>query len=101
MLASPKRRHRSFRPPRSGAERRASGCVLAWGLGDVQSVGVEPYRIEVPDGELERLRLRLADVRWPDRETVEDWSRVCRCRWYGTYATTGVPAMTGAPQSNG
>ena len=36
---------------------------------------MEPYRIEVPDGELERLRLRLADVRWPDRETVEDWSQ--------------------------
>jgi hypothetical protein len=37
--------------------------------------GVEPYRIEVPDGELVRLRLRLADARWPDRETVEDWSQ--------------------------
>jgi pimeloyl-ACP methyl ester carboxylesterase len=36
---------------------------------------VERYRIGVPDRELERLRLRLADARWPDRETVEDWSQ--------------------------
>lgn len=49
--------------------------MLAWGFGDVQGGGVEPYRIEVPDRELERLRLRLADARWPDRETVEDWSQ--------------------------
>jgi epoxide hydrolase len=36
---------------------------------------VEPYQIGVPDRELERLQLRLADARWPDRETVEDWSQ--------------------------
>ena len=35
---------------------------------------MEPYRIEVSDRELERLRLRSPDARWPDRETVEDWS---------------------------
>jgi pimeloyl-ACP methyl ester carboxylesterase len=49
--------------------------VLAWRSEGVQSVGVEPYRIEVPDDELVRLRLRLAASRWPDRETVEDWSQ--------------------------
>jgi pimeloyl-ACP methyl ester carboxylesterase len=41
----------------------------------VQGGGVEPYQIGVPDRELERLQLRLADARWPDRETVEDWSQ--------------------------
>jgi epoxide hydrolase len=41
----------------------------------VQSGWVEPYLIKVPDRELERLRQRLADARWPDRETVEDWSQ--------------------------
>jgi epoxide hydrolase len=41
----------------------------------VQGGGVQPYQIGVPDRELERLQLRLADARWPDRETVEDWSQ--------------------------
>jgi hypothetical protein len=38
------------------------------GIPGVQGGGVEPYRIGVPDRELERLQLRLADTRWPDRE---------------------------------
>jgi len=75
QLACSKRSGRLIDGPAQGQNARPSGCVLAWGFGDVQSVGVEPYQIEVPDGELERLRLRLADTRWPDRETVEDWSQ--------------------------
>jgi pimeloyl-ACP methyl ester carboxylesterase len=51
------------------------------------------FRIEVTDLELEDLRARLANARWPDRETVEDWSqgvpvdflqRVCR-HWSDGY----------------
>ncbi|MFL5825936.1 MAG: epoxide hydrolase family protein [Thermoleophilaceae bacterium] len=33
------------------------------------------FRIEVPDAELEDLRARLRRARWPERETVEDWSQ--------------------------
>jgi epoxide hydrolase len=74
QLAFSKRSSRLIGRTRSALTSR-SGCVLAWLFGDVQSVVVEPYRIEVPDGELDRLRLRLANARWPDRETVEDWSQ--------------------------
>ena len=36
---------------------------------------VEPFRIEVPEAELEDLRARLRQTRWPERETVVDWSQ--------------------------
>jgi epoxide hydrolase len=36
---------------------------------------VTPFRIEVPASELEDLRTRLRDTRWPERETVDDWSQ--------------------------
>lgn len=39
------------------------------------SAGVHPYRIEVPESALEDLRQRLASTRWPERETVTDWSQ--------------------------
>ncbi len=34
-----------------------------------------PYRIEIPDSDLEDLKQRLTRTRWPDRETPEDWSQ--------------------------
>jgi len=34
-----------------------------------------PFRIEVPEAELRDLRERLERTRWPERETVEDWSQ--------------------------
>jgi pimeloyl-ACP methyl ester carboxylesterase len=36
---------------------------------------VEPFRIEIPDDQLRDLRERLERTRWPERETVEDWSQ--------------------------
>jgi epoxide hydrolase len=36
---------------------------------------VTDFRIEVAEAELERLRARLRETRWPERETVEDWSQ--------------------------
>ena len=36
---------------------------------------VTPFRIAVPDSALEDLRERLLRTRWPDRETVDDWSQ--------------------------
>ncbi|GLX97611.1 epoxide hydrolase family protein [Herbidospora sp. NBRC 101105] len=36
---------------------------------------VTPFRLEVPEAELRDLRGRLARTRWPDRETVDDWSQ--------------------------
>jgi hypothetical protein len=36
---------------------------------------VTPYRIDVPQSELDDLRDRLRRTRWPERETVGDWSQ--------------------------
>ena len=36
---------------------------------------VVPFRIEVPQGTLGDLRARLAGMRWPEAETVDDWSQ--------------------------
>jgi pimeloyl-ACP methyl ester carboxylesterase len=36
---------------------------------------VTPCRIEVPEADLRELRDRLARTRWPEAETVEDWSQ--------------------------
>lgn len=36
---------------------------------------IEPYPITIPDAQLDDLRARLADTRWPARENVEDWSQ--------------------------
>ena len=34
-----------------------------------------PFRIEVPEVDLRDLRDRLGRTRWPEHETVEDWSQ--------------------------
>lgn len=36
---------------------------------------VEPFRIDIPDADLHDLRRRLLATRWPDAETVDDWSQ--------------------------
>jgi epoxide hydrolase len=36
---------------------------------------VRPFRIAVPDAVLDDLRARLRATRWPERETVPDWSQ--------------------------
>jgi epoxide hydrolase len=36
---------------------------------------VEPFRIDVPDAELDDLSVRLDAARWPEQETVDDWSQ--------------------------
>lgn len=34
-----------------------------------------PFEVNVPEAAIDDLRLRLSQVRWPDRETVGDWSQ--------------------------
>ena len=36
---------------------------------------MEPFRLDVPEAELDDLRDRLKAARWPERETVDDWSQ--------------------------
>jgi len=42
---------------------------------DALSAELSPSPIAVPDAELDDLRDRLRRTRWPERETVEDWSQ--------------------------
>ncbi|MGN9906944.1 epoxide hydrolase family protein [Phytohabitans sp. LJ34] len=39
------------------------------------SSGIRPFRIEVPQEELDELRVRVKAARWPERETVPDQSQ--------------------------
>ncbi len=36
---------------------------------------IKPFKISVSDDILSDLKLRLANTRWPEKETVEDWSQ--------------------------
>jgi pimeloyl-ACP methyl ester carboxylesterase len=36
---------------------------------------IEPFEVRLSDGEADDLRDRLARTRWPDAETVDDWSQ--------------------------
>jgi hypothetical protein len=36
---------------------------------------MQPFRIDIPEAELDDLRRRLGCTRWPERETVGDWSQ--------------------------
>src|SRR5438105_13120842 len=64
------------------------------------SAEVTPFRIEVPEADLVDLRERLVRTRWPEAETVDDWSQgiplsyvrdVCRY-WAGDYDWRGREA---------
>ena len=39
------------------------------------STEIRPFKIEIPDAEIEDLRRRLASTRWPEKELVDDWSQ--------------------------
>jgi pimeloyl-ACP methyl ester carboxylesterase len=39
------------------------------------SADITPFRIDVPEGDLSDLRQRLRLTRWPEAETVADWSQ--------------------------
>jgi epoxide hydrolase len=36
---------------------------------------ITPFRIEIPDADLDDLRRRLRQTRWPEQATVDDWSQ--------------------------
>jgi pimeloyl-ACP methyl ester carboxylesterase len=36
---------------------------------------IRPFRFDVPQADIDDLRRRLAQTRWPERETPEDWSQ--------------------------
>lgn len=36
---------------------------------------IRPFRIDIPQAQLDDLKRRLKDTRWPEREAVEDWTQ--------------------------
>jgi epoxide hydrolase len=40
-----------------------------------QTETITPFRCEIPEADLDDLRDRLARTRWPEKETVDDWSQ--------------------------
>lgn len=44
------------------------------------SRGVTPFRVAFDEADLADLKDRLARTRWPEAETVDDWSQGCRWR---------------------
>ncbi len=59
------------------------------------SDAITPFRIEASDAELEDLRRRLAATRWPDPETVDDWSQGIPLAYLRRCARTGPRSTTG------
>lgn len=58
--------------------------VLAFGLCILSALSqanaaedrsIRPFKVQVPQAALEELRRRIAETRWPDRETVDDQSQ--------------------------
>ena len=56
----------------AGAGTRAPAAVRARAAGDD---AVRPFRVKFPESTLADLRRRIAAARWPERETVEDFSQ--------------------------
>ncbi len=65
---------------------------------------IVPFRIQIPDAELDDLRRRITHARWPDEQTVDDWSQgvplaylkdLCRY-WAGSYDWRATEARLNA-----
>jgi epoxide hydrolase len=39
------------------------------------SESIRPFRVETPQAALDDLRARVVNARWPEKETVDDWSQ--------------------------
>src|SRR5262245_30268108 len=53
---------------------RKSADALSSATPGANKEAIRPFRVKVPEKELANLRRRLAETRWPDKETVEDRS---------------------------
>ena len=42
---------------------------------ETAATAVIPYRIRISEREIHDLHIRLDDIRWPNAETVTDWSQ--------------------------
>jgi pimeloyl-ACP methyl ester carboxylesterase len=59
-----------------GAAALAAASLLAADLSAaIDDEAIRPFRVDTPQGEIVALRRRIAETRWPDRETVADDSQ--------------------------
>src|ERR1700752_5124172 len=78
----------SVAPSRRGLLALAAGGVLSPAIGASKAFaqatafelpkateGVEPFNVSVPQSAIDDLKRRLGATRWPERETVGDWSQ--------------------------
>ena len=78
----------SVGPSRRGLLALAAGGVLSAAIGASEALaqatsfelpkateGVEPFKVSVPQSAIDDLKRRLASTRWPEQETVADWSQ--------------------------
>jgi pimeloyl-ACP methyl ester carboxylesterase len=50
-------------------------------MGESGETAVTPFKVAVPEDDLVDLRRRLAAARWPEKETVDDWSQGVPLAW--------------------
>ena len=36
---------------------------------------IKPFKIEIADEDINKLRSRIESTRWPEKETVNDWNQ--------------------------
>jgi hypothetical protein len=60
---------------------------------DGRMAQINPFRIAVPDADLDDLRSRLARTRWPESECVGDWSQGMRSWCEDAYNITHWTTM--------
>jgi hypothetical protein len=56
---------------------------------------VVPFRIDIPQADLDDLRDRLARTRWPDQLPGVGWDYGIPLEYVRSWPGTGVPATTG------
>ena len=52
-----------------------TGSSLAFAATPAQSESIRPFKVHVPQADLDDLRQRVLATRWPDKETVNDESQ--------------------------
>ena len=60
------------------------------------NTAIRPFQVNVPEEELTELRRRINATRFPDKETVTDFSQGVRPRQFRNWRNTGEPSTTGA-----
>ena len=62
---------------------------------------IRPFRIDIPQADLDDLRDRLGRTRWPAELPGSGWEAGVPVGYLKTWPPTGPPGMTGAPTRPG